>query len=258
MRVAPGGPATNAAITHALLGGRAVLMAAVGGGPWAIPVRDELGRLGIELIDLAADTSYETPMTTVLSNEADATRTIVNPPQSQLAIKSVDAWDTAWGETPSMVLTDGFHLGETMPLLKVCRAAGAHICLDGGSWKPGTDELASILSVAICSERFAVPGGPDSPDKAIEWFTEKGVPHVAITRGTKPILGWDRGRRFEIEIAKVEAADTLGAGDVLHGAFCYHFGKKGDFEQALRTASEIATRSCCGLGIRGWMEESSG
>ena len=82
VHVAPGGPATNAAITHAQLGGSAVLMTAVGGGPWAAPVRDELRALGIELIDLAAGTAHEAPLTTVLVNEAGATRTIVNPPRS--------------------------------------------------------------------------------------------------------------------------------------------------------------------------------
>ena len=67
------------------------------------------------------------------------------------------------------------------------------------------------------------------------------MPHVAITRGANPILGWDRGRRFEIDIRKMDAVDTLGAGDVLHGAFCYHFARMGEFEPALRMASEIAT-----------------
>ena len=55
MHVAPGGPAANAAITHALLGGRAKLLTAIGRGSWASPVRDELQRLGIDLIDLAAE-----------------------------------------------------------------------------------------------------------------------------------------------------------------------------------------------------------
>jgi sugar/nucleoside kinase (ribokinase family) len=80
------------------------------------------------------------------------------------------------------------------------------------------------------------------------------VPHIAITRGAKPILGWDRGRRFEIGIEKVDAVDTLGAGDVLHGAFCYHFARTGEFEPTLRLAAQIATQSCRGLGIRGWVE----
>jgi sugar/nucleoside kinase (ribokinase family) len=46
--------------------------------------------------------------------------------------------------------------------------------------------------------------------------------------------------------------DTLGAGDVLHGAFCHYFALEPDFEGALRQASEIATRSCQTLGTRAW------
>jgi sugar/nucleoside kinase (ribokinase family) len=252
MRAAPGGPAVNAAITHALLGGQSMLMSAIGSGSWAAQVRQELDRLGIGVIDLGAGTPYETPLTTVLVNESGATRTIVNPPQPDVAFKSIEGWETGWGEMPGMVLTDGFHLAETLSLLGTFHASGAQICLDGGSWKPGTEELASLLTVAICSERFKVPSRAANPDATIAWFREMGVPSVAITRGPKPIIAWDRGRRFEIEIEKIEAVDTLGAGDVLHGAFCFHFARMGSFEGALRRASEIATRSCRAPGIGAW------
>jgi sugar/nucleoside kinase (ribokinase family) len=254
MRVAPGGPATNAALTHALLGGKALLMTAIGGGPWAAPVREDLEQMGIGLIDLAAGTSYQTPLTTVLVNEPGGTRTIVNPPQPSVALTAVETWNPEWGATPALVLTDGFHLSETLPLLKSLRAAGAKICLDGGSWKPGTDELAPLLTVAICGERFAVPGCPPDPDATLAWFADMGVPFAAITRGPKPILACDRGRRFEIAIEKIPAVDTLGAGDVLHGAFCHAFTQACEFEPALRSAAQIATRSCRGWGIRGWTE----
>jgi sugar/nucleoside kinase (ribokinase family) len=230
-----------------------VLITAIGGGPWSAPVRDEMSQLGIDLIDLAANTLYETPLTTVIVNKSRATRTIVNPPQPQLRLDRPAIWNPAWGDAPGLVLTDGFHLDEVLPLLRSCQAAGAQICLDGGSWKQGTEELASILSVAICGERFSVPGKPSDPEATIKWFAEKGAAHIAVTRGSKPILAWDRGRRFEVEIAKIDAADTTGAGDVLHGAFCYHFSQSGDFEHALRLAAEIATRSCEALGIRGWL-----
>jgi sugar/nucleoside kinase (ribokinase family) len=139
-------------------------------------------------------------------------------------------------------------------VLACCREAGTTLVLDGGSWKPGTEEIAPLLAAAICSERFSIPGRPADPDSTIDWFAERGVPHVAITRGAKPILGWDRGRRFEIEIAPIEAVDTLGAGDALHGAFCFHFARVRDFEPALRAAANIATRSCRGLGIRAWSD----
>lgn len=254
LRAAPGGPATNAAITHALLGGKAILVSAVGGGPWSIPVRAELEQLGIDLIDLADGTAYETPLTTVLLNSAGSTRTIVNPPQSSLEFTRRAVWDPTWGEKPKLVLSDGFNVAESLNLLAACRGAGAALCLDGGSWKPGTPELAELLSVAICSERFAVPGLSACPDVTIAWFAEQGVPYIAVTRGANSIIGWERGRSFEIEIAATDAVDTLGAGDVLHGAFCYHFACTRNFESALRHAAEIATRSCQGHGIRAWME----
>jgi sugar/nucleoside kinase (ribokinase family) len=252
MRAAPGGPATNAAITHALLGGHAVLMTAMGGGPWSAPVRKELDRLGIGLIDLAAGAAYETPLTTVLVNEAGATRTIVNPPHSSVSIPPLENWNAQWGAVPDLVLTDGFHLTETLPLIGNLHGQRVPICLDGGSWKPGTDVLAPLLTAAICSERFMVPGRP--PDATIEWFVEMGVPCIAITRGQNPILGYDHGRRFEIEIEKIDAVDTLGAGDVLHGAFCFDFAQARGFEPALRKAARNASLSCKAHGIRQWIE----
>jgi sugar/nucleoside kinase (ribokinase family) len=254
-QAAPGGPALNAALTHAMLGGRSMLVSAVGGGLWAAQVRAELGRNHIALLDLAAATEYETPLTTVLIGASKSSRTIINPPLSTVQLPHWSgSWEKKvpadWGSIPPIVLTDGFHLAETLPLLTACKAAGAALCLDGGSWKPGTEELVPLLTAAICSERFAVPGLDGSPASLFNWFAGQGVPCVALTRGSRSILGWERGRRFEIEIATIDAVDTLGAGDVLHGAFCRFFALQPDFEAALRRASEIATLSCRKFGIQ--------
>ena len=262
LRAAPGGPALNAAITHALLGGQAMLVTAVGGGPWAAPVLNELNRLGVSLVDLAAGTAYEAPLCTVLLNSQNGSRTIVNPPISQVALRRLGgSWSAeipaSWGPVPPVILCDGFFFEETAALLAACKSAGAAICLDSGSWKPGTGELAELLTAAICSERFSVPGQNGSPDATFAWFAAKSVPHIAVTRGAKSILGWDRGRRFEIEVAEIATIDTLGAGDVLHGAFCHHFARSREFEPALRWASEIATRSCQSLGILAWASHES-
>ena len=258
IQAAPGGPALNAAITHSLLGGRAMLVSAVGSGQWAAAVRSQLRRHEVRLLDLAAGTAYETPLCTVLANTANATRTIVNPPISQVALRHWGAsWaaemPSSWGAIPPVVLSDGFFFEETAGLLSACKAAGAAVCLDGGSWKPGTEVLAPLLKVAICSERFAVPGHARTPETTIAWFVDQGVAHVAVTRGARSILGCDRGRRFEIEIAPVDAVDTLGAGDVLHGAFCHRFARHGEFEAALRWAAEIATLKCQSHGVEAWI-----
>lgn len=254
-RLTPGGPACNAAITHAVLGGRATLLTAVGCGPAADLIRTELDRRGIQLVDLAAGTSYETPLTTVLINATDATRTIINPPAAEFEMSALpDGWNTAWGERPQIALTDGFHLAETLPVISSLRDSGVPICFDGGSWKPGTDKLAALLTAAICSERFALPNSMPDPGVTMDWFAGLGVPYAAVTRGARPILCLDRGRCFEIPIRPVEAIDTTGAGDVLHGAFCFHFAMTRNFEESMKRAAEVATRSCEDLGITHWVD----
>ena len=253
MRAALGGPATNAAITHSLLGGESLLLSAIGGGPWARPVRELLEQHGIQSVDLAAGTSYETPLVTVLLNTPRATRTAVNPPLTQIVFPVLPpVWNPAWGEMPRMILTDGFHLEPMLGLLAACHEAGAALCLDGGSWKPGTEELAPLLTAAICSERFALPGRNSDAEATLAWFAARGVPFIAVTRGAKPILAMDRGRQFEIEVEVIDAIDTLGAGDVLHGAFCHYFLQTNSFESALRQAAHIATLSCKELGVHSW------
>ena len=157
------------------------------------------------------------------------------------------------GRNPTCGFERWIFFAETAVLLAGCKNAGSALCLDGGSWKPGTEELAPLLTAAICSERFLVPGRDAAPDAIFAWFAARGVPYVAITRGAKSILACDRGRRFEIPVACVAAIDTSGAGNVLHGAFCHEFARRPDFEPALRRASAIATLSCQSIGTREWI-----
>ena len=250
---APGGPALNAALTAALLGSSTQLASAVGGGLWAEVVRRKLCETGVGLIDLAAGTSFETPLATVLVNARKATRTAINPPLDQQPLKKLSAvWPAGSQNLPAFALTDGFHLAESIDFLRECTKAGTRLCLDGGSWKPLTEELAPLLDAAICGERFAIPGQPATPESVFSWFATQGVDRVAITRGARSILARDSGRSFEIHIEPVHMADTLGAGDVLHGGFLHHYAAGLGFEEALKRAAKLASLSCRGVGVEAW------
>lgn len=260
---APGGPALNAALTqsrlNAALGqsGQTLLLAALGSDPWAGLVRAQLAECGVQLVDLAANTAFELPLATALVHSANATRTVLNPPLSTVELPPLSAdfrsvLPEEWSAPPPVVLTDGFHLAQTHAFLAALQSAGSQLCLDGGSWKPGTAELAPLLTVSICSERFALPGREPDASATLAWFAAQGVPYVAVTRGPRSILALDKGRSFQVEIPPVPAVDTLGAGDVLHGAFAHFFALGLDFESALRRAAHIASQSCLHLGLDQW------
>ena len=65
------------------------------------------------------------------------------------------------------------------------------------------------------------------------------------------------GSSGEVPVPEVEVVDTLGAGDVLHGAFLAELarGGTGDLPGALERAVVVAARSVAHRGVRGWAEQ---
>ena len=126
--------------------------------------------------------------------------------------------------------------------------------LDGGSWKPGTERLLENVDVAICSADFLPPGCSTS-DEVTNYLRASGVARIAITHGADPIQAVSGIGLNDIQVPKVEALDTTGAGDVLHGAFCFYYSGGCGFEEALRRAALVASESCRYRGTREWMRK---
>ena len=82
-----GGPATNAAITFSLLGGKATLVSVVGGNPVAHLIKNELQKYAVDLVDLAPQSELLPTISSVWVNQrgqrnvvsVNATRTIPKP-----------------------------------------------------------------------------------------------------------------------------------------------------------------------------------
>jgi sugar/nucleoside kinase (ribokinase family) len=77
----------------------------------------------------------------------------------------------------------------------------------------------------------------------------------AVTRGKNGVVWHDRNSDGVIKASQINAIDTLGAGDIFHGAFCHSYLKTRDFKQSLEVANDIAGRSCSTIGTRSWMNE---
>ena len=55
-----------------------------------------------------------------------------------------------------------------------------------------------------------------------------------------------------IAVPNVETVDTLGAGDIFHGAFC-HFILSNSYRRSLEAAAKVASESCRYFGTRQWI-----
>jgi len=256
-----GGPAANAAATAVALGVPTRLVTAVGSGPVADLVRAGLREAGVEVVDLAAGLPATPPVSTVLVTRATGERAVVSvnatgAPDLGAAARAALAGPGAGALAgATAVLVDGHHLGAAVPVAAAARAAGVPVALDGGSWKPGLGDLLAHVDHAVLSADFRLPDG--GPDVLGDLLGRWPVASAARSAGGRPLRFLERGgARGEVAVAAVppdEVVDTLGAGDVLHGALAAELARGAGVAEALRAGCRRATESVRHSGALGWV-----
>jgi sugar/nucleoside kinase (ribokinase family) len=247
-----GGPAANAAITCAFLGCRATLVSAVGGHPLASVIHDELKAHRVSLVDLDPESTEMPVVASILVAEGSGNRSVISGYATRTIVAGDACGESVLGDA-AVVMVDGHQMNCAIRAAAQAKQRGIPVVLDGGSWKPRTDELLATTNIAICSQDFRPPGTVDVQG-VIDYVRQRGVEAVAITRGAKPILWSNQKESGEVDIAGVKAVDTLAAGDIFHGAFCYQMAMGTTFLSALESAAEVASYSCRFFGPRLWMQ----
>lgn len=246
-----GGPAANAAATFSLLGGEALLLAQIGSHPLSAIIIDDLSSCGVFVEDLAPERAESPATSCIMITDGSSDRTIVSSPASR-HLPGVPS--TLSFEDVDTLLVDGHEMAASVDASKRARNAGARVVLDAGSWKTGTEELLSQTDIVVASADFWPPKIRSHQD-VLRFLVDHGISSAAITRGSKPILYVDQGRSGDMSVPDIEAVDTLAAGDVFHGAFCFSLASGETFTSSLRAAASVAAASCCYVGPRRWSQE---
>jgi sugar/nucleoside kinase (ribokinase family) len=263
--VASGGPAANAAVTAAALGVGARLVTRIGASPLGTLIRADLAAHGVEVIDRAGPRD-QPAVSTVLVTRGTGQRAVVSVNASQQARQPGPGsgraeWAGALLEGVDALLVDGHHLDLAIPLAAAARASGRPVLLDGGSWKPGLERLLALVDVALLSAVLRVPvelgrgGGRD--DDVLADVVALGPPAVARSRGPLPIEVLTGAGRHEVPVPPVQVVDTLGAGDVLHGALAAWLAMRGTdgLLDGIAWSARVAADSCTAAGARGWLAD---
>ncbi|MGW4243622.1 PfkB family carbohydrate kinase [Nocardia sp. NPDC004722] len=247
-----GGPAANAAITHAFLasGRHTMLVTALGEHALAQSIRADLRARGVEIRDEAAGETGRPPVSSIVVAAETGTRTIVSTDGS--GMDPYPSLESHYLDDADIVLVDAHY-----PRLAFEAADAARdvpVVLDGGRWREDVHrKLLPDIDIAICSSAFTPPELDGDADAVIDFLHATGPQLVAVTNGGGAIRYSSPEGRGVIEVAADGIVDTLGAGDILHGAFCYFHARGEDFPLALRHAAEVATLSCRFPGTREWM-----
>lgn len=227
------GPAANAAITYATLGGDATLATCLGNSAESLSVIEELTGYGVQELNYS---EYDTlPNIASVFVADDGRRTIVSGQHPFLVNREFDLEDY------DFALFDCNQQEISLDILQ--KMNGRTVILDAGSFKPNINIFLQKADIVISSEDFMDEKGNDIFAMGCMAL------HKVVTRGERPILY--NGK--EIPVERVDAVDTLGAGDIFHGAFCYAYCEKNETcEDALRFAAKIAGESVRYRGPREW------
>lgn len=244
-RSAVGGNACNGAVTYALLGGRAVLITAIGSSNIGRSMKLELEQYQIELIDLLEGKNVLPFISAILINMENESRTIWGGQQSMMEYAGIDQEDII--RNGAFIMADDQFPTLAAELFYQAREEQIPAVFDAERWRPETEKLLDGATDVIASSDCR----PADQRSMFEVLREKKIPYRAVTDGGNPILWETEERSGSVLPIKVKPVDTLGAGDILHGAYCYfRFAQGLSFEQALDKASRVSGYSVAYRGPR--------
>lgn len=241
-----GGPAANAAVCVARLGGAAAFSGYLGHDLFGDAHAGEFAAEGVDL-SLLVRSTHPSPVSTILA-KPDGTRSVVN-------YKGDTPWLTADaaepdGLLPKVLLFDGHEPLLSARLAEWAAERGIATVLDAGSVHEGTRMLAERVTCLAASERFARDWS--GTENMAEALAQLGglAEQVIITRGGVGLL-WQRGgEQGALPAFAVQAIDSTGAGDAFHGALALGMARGMAWEALLRFASAAGALTCTRLGAR--------
>ncbi|MDJ0595746.1 MAG: PfkB family carbohydrate kinase [Pleurocapsa sp. MO_226.B13] len=246
-----GGPATNAAVAFSYFSNnRGRLLTVLGQHPLTQLMRSDLNNYPIEIVDLIPQQSASPPVSSIIVTVTTGERSVIsiNALKSQ-GDRSQIPKDIL--EDIDIILIDGHQIDVSKTIIEIAKSKQIPVVMDGGSWKPGLEKILFGVDYAICSANFYPPQCHNTAE-VFDFLQARGISEIAITRGEQPIQYLERGVTKTISVPQIEAVDTLGAGDIFHGAFCHYILER-DFATALSFAAQIASKSCQFFGTRNWL-----
>jgi sulfofructose kinase len=246
-----GGCAANAAIAIARLGGK-VRFAAPLGGPAGGDVSGDrlvegLQREGVDCVGCVRVPGARTSVSAIFI-DARGDRTIVTYRDHCLDAVTPDNPDHLVAGMDAVLVDNRF----SEFVVPICRAALARripVVVDADKAADDRHPLFSVATHVIFSaECLRATARTDDLAAGLVHMEKFTNALLAVTNGPNPVLWRDCESVREMPVFAIETVDTLGAGDVFHGAFALALVEGRAVEGALRFAAAAAGLKCARFG----------
>jgi sugar/nucleoside kinase (ribokinase family) len=245
-----GGNALNGAIGIVRLGGRASICGPMGDARETSSryIFDKLAEEGIETGHIVHMPGLVTPISNIMIDPSGE-RTIVT-------FRDPELWKVQLPDTDellrdcSAILTENRCAEFCTDLCVEARRRGIPVVVDVDRTMSLREGLLTASShLVFSSEALQATAGIADDGEALKKIARLTPSFLAGTRGAQGTLWLDEAQNLQQTPAfPVHTVDTLGAGDVFHGAFALAITENQDVRSALRFASAAAALKCTRFG----------
>jgi sulfofructose kinase len=245
-----GGNALNAAIGIVRLGGRASICGPMGDARETTSryIFEQMAREAIDTGHLVHMPGLVTPISAIMIDPSGE-RTIVTFRDPELWKVTLSPSETLLHDCAAILTESRCAAFCTDLCAEACRR-GIPVIVDvdrAMSLREGL--LTASTHLIFSSEPLQETAGVADDGAALRKIARLTSSFLAGTRGPRGTIWLDeQGQLQETPAGPVHTVDTLGAGDVFHGAFALAITENQDLRQALRFASTAAALKCTRFG----------
>lgn len=247
LSVIGGGLAANAAVAAARLGGHVMMATRLGDDVAGAEISAEFLAEGLNCSLVRKCPGLRSPVSSIFV-DSSGERLVVS--YSDPGMPTDPSWlPDALPKGIDAVSGDSRWPEGSMKIFRLAREAGKPSLLDGDR-KTDMALVEAATHVAFSEQGIAETTGIADAHAALATLGPSSRNWLAVTLGLKGVIHWDGEKVIHVPGFKVDVVDTLGAGDVWHGAFALALGEGQDETSAIRFASATAALKCTRFGGR--------
>jgi sulfofructose kinase len=250
--LSPGGQVASAMVACAKLGLAVKYIGTVGDDERGRVQMESLRGTGINLDDVQVRAGCANQSAYIVIDQSTGERTVFWRRPEGLELRPEEISEEMI-TSARLLHIDGHDTAAVGRAAEIARRNRIPVTVDVDTVYHGFDKVLPNVDYLITSSEFPVRWtGVEDPFRALIMIQEEfGMRVAAMTLGSFGSIARMDGK-FEYSPAYVvNCADTTGAGDVFHGAFCYAVLQGMSLRDSLDFSNAMAALNCTAIGARG-------
>ena len=244
-----GGKVATGMVAAARQGARCAMLGAAGDDIFGCFCVDDFNRHGIDTESFAVRKGESTSLSVVLSDRETGGRSFVFRPGSAPRYQ-MDDFDLRYLRSTRYFFICSAD-EDTLTALYIARESGARVVVDSDQYSERMMTHIDQLDYFIASEFvYNHLFKDDDYEKNARFLLRQGPKAVLFTLGDQGCAGVSEEGYFRLPAYPVDVVDTVGAGDVFHGAFIAAMLDNCSVKEAALRASATAAIKCTCIGGR--------